>query len=193
MSHGSLYPAFVKVNYLTAYAPHIMTIPINNVIDPDEPGSTIQAETWGGSPGLIATAIEDYVTLLADRFLATTNFVSGQVFTMAALDAVPTPRASFALDVPGTSAGTGWAKATEETLIWRDDVAALFKIVLLDVHSSNNFDRNISLGDMNLTDLDDFLKDDASIIRSRKNGRPATFLGRTCTLNEKLRAAYRMA
>jgi hypothetical protein len=193
MAHGSLFPACVKVNYLTAHAPHVMTIPINEVVEPTLPFDEIEAYDWNGVPTFIATKIEAYVTLLADRFKATTNFVSGQVFTMDSPTAPLIPRASFPLDVPGTNAGTGWSKATEETLMWRCDDASLFKIVLLDVHSSNDFDRKISLGDLNLTDLDEMLRDDEGIIRSRLNSQPSTFLGRTCTLNEKLRRSYRMA
>lgn len=194
MAVNSLSPAFVKINYTTPYSSHVMTVPSVAIQNPSV-GETAYRFTLRGAelPVPVAGAVEDYVTLLANWYGAGTTFVDYTAFRQPTPSDVPTPVESGALGISGADVISGWSKAVQETITFRADDFTLFKVVLLDAVSQDNFDKTTVLVDTDRWDLlRDYVTADASWLSSRGGGRPNVFLQAARTLNEKLRRSYGM-
>lgn len=190
---NSLSPAFVRINYVSAFGPHVMTIPSVAV---DQTGVDVDSGNWffqlrgAEIPVGVDGAIKDYVNLLKVEFPSTTLFVDYVVYQQPTPEDVATPVWSAALNIAGTGTGGFWNKATQETWTFRAEDFTLFKIVLLDA-ITNTFNKETAI-----TGARDAIRDyviaPESWLSSRGGGRPATFLQLATTLNEKLRRAYQM-
>ena len=194
MAHNSLSPAFVKINYTSAYGSHVMTVPSVPIDLVAAGGDPVSFDLRGGALNVgVGGAVEDFVNLLAPLFPTSTTFVDFTAFRQPDPDDPPTPIFSAALNIAGTEAAGGWSKAVQGTLTFRADDFTLFKIVLLDCASGDSFDKIVVVtpgGDLEA--LRDYVVDPVTWIASRGGGRPDVFLQWSFTLNEKLRRAYGM-
>lgn len=190
---NSLSPAFVKIEYTSAYGSHVMTVPsvpFNPALLEGASGTFVLRGL--ASPANADTAIKDYVNLLKVFYPASTTFTGYTIYAQATPEATPTPVQAGALGIAGTNIGAFWSKAVQITFTFRADDFGLFKIVLLDPLSfSDNYDRVTALGGALLT-LSDYVTADVTWIASRSGGRPDVFLQASSTLNEALRKRYNM-
>jgi hypothetical protein len=194
MAPNSIAPAFVKINYASEFAPHSMEIPCVPVI----------AAVGGGAPytfdlrGLeidvpVSTGVMDFINLVKIFFHSTVKFIDWTLYTLADPDAPALPVQTGSINVAGTNASDTWYKAVQRTHTWRTDAFGVYKLVLLDAISSNNFDKQTELVvDSALANLSNYVTADATWFAGRDGGRPDVFLQVSITLNEKLRRSYRM-
>nr|CRY96386.1 hypothetical protein [uncultured prokaryote] len=191
---NSLSPAFVKIEYTSAYAPHVMTVPSVPLIAAvgdaapyfDLRGAEIDVS--------VVTAITDYVSVLKELFLASTVFNSATVFSQPSVGDAPVPVWSFPLGIVGTNgAATLSNKAVQATYSFRATDFTIFKAVLLDVPVGAANDKVTAWPDGSIQDnLVEYITAPETWIASRGGGRPNVFLQTAFTLNEKLRRSYRM-
>lgn len=190
MAENSLFPAFVELNYHSAYSPHVMTIPLKGW----NPGVGFgDIDTWSGSSSPADTMIEDLVDKLVPFFPSSVVFDSFVIYTKATVDAQSIPRAAKTLGVSGTNITVGNNKAVQGTITAKTSLGGVAKIVLLDVQSGNSFERvtvpNYSAA---LEAFVNFWFGSAQGFAGRDGGQPYFFLQVSYTLNEKLRREYRM-
>lgn len=189
---NSQYPAYVKIDYVSAYAPHSAEICINTVLNPTDPIEDITALAWDDSSANIVDMVEVLILEWAKHFPAEVNFDTGTLYTLASVDASPVPRGSWVIDLPGTATAGGWDKATEETLSFRDTEGQIFKLVGLDVDAGGGFNRVTNPASIGSAALVAAVTAEGNAWASRNTKRPSVFISRTATLNEKLRRSYRM-
>lgn len=187
-------PAFVRINYVTLYAPHTMEVPSVPIVP-----NILSASGWDFSlrgaeiPVDVGTAVRALVAKLKVFHKSTTVFTDYIAYTQDDPDLPATPVLSEALGIAGTTALTGWAKAVEATWTFRTDSFGLSKIVMLDIPDEASYDKETDLSGSVIKDaLMDYWVAAATWVAGRDGGRPATFLQISKTLNEKLRRAYRM-
>jgi len=194
MTANSLYPAFVRIDYTSIYGPHSMTIPSVPVIAAVGGGAPYVFDLRGAAIDVpVSTSVEDFVDVIKPFFIASTIFNSYTLFTMADPEATPVPVQGGALNIAGTGGDTTWEKAVQWTITWRTDSFGIFKLVLLDAVSNNNFDKITDAdSDVGLDPVNEYVTADVTWIAGRDGGRPDVFLQAAKTLNEKLRRSYRM-
>jgi len=191
---SSLFPAFIKLEYHSAYAPHIALWPTRGIdIDEGNPIASTIAD-WGAGQVLWTDMVDDLVAALADLAPTTVNFDRATLFNVTGIADDPQPISTYVVDVPGTEAAPGYTQAVQLTMIWRTTDFNISKLVLLDGASFDAFDKVISLtGQPALTAINDVWTSVANGFAGRDNARPDTFVAATKTLNEKLRRSYRQA
>jgi hypothetical protein len=194
MAENSLSPAFVRINYISQWGPHSMTIPSVPYTPPTIGAVTGLFVLRGAAvPTDAADAVTDFVNLIKPFFEATTTFLDYIIFTQADPDAAALPRFSDTLGIAGTGGSTTWDKAVQFTWTWRTDEFGLYKLVFLDCVSNNAFDKITNLTGLAAEEaVSDYVTADVTWIAGRDGGRPNTFLQIAKTLNEKLRRSYRM-
>ena len=190
---NSLYPACVVVNYHSAYGFHKMTLPIRNIENPAG-GPAYEVLDWGDNTRMLDDMINDLIDALLPRFPDTVEFDTYTPFTFATptSDGVPLQTLTFTGQV-GSAAVPGWSKATMETMTFRDEEAALAKLVLLDFASGNNFEKYTNAATAGVTTIVSVFTDASNAFSSRNGARPQSFIARTAKLNDELRKSYRMA
>lgn len=190
---NSLYPAFVTIEYQTAYGIHLMTIPARAWNPAGGVGDNGTFNDWNDDPVDAEGMVTDLVTLFLPFFPATTNFNVATIYTLEAADSDPNPRVAFNLDLAGTSVSATWAKAVQTTYTFRTDLFGIYKLVFLDAPSGNDFDRVNAFGAAPAVNaIKDELALETNAWNGRDNGRIVTLLAQTKTLNEKLRKEYNM-
>ena len=194
MSHNSLYPAFVRIDYTSEHGPHSMTIPSVEVAPTTLGGDIYQFVLPSPLlPAQVDSAVEDFVNVIKPFFIPSTVFNAYTLFMMDDPDSDPSPVESNALNIVGTAGTSSWEKAVQWTITWRTTEFGLFKLVLLDAISNNDFDKITDAdADVGLDPVNDYVTASVSWLRGRDGGRPNTFLQAAKTLNEKLRRSYRM-
>lgn len=190
---GSLYPAFVQIEYASEFAPHVMTLPTREWNDAGGTPDSGEFECWDSSFQEADTMITDFILLLSEMFPASVNFNRYTIFTMSAPVAPAIPVYTQAIDYPGLSVAPGWYKAVQQTWSFKTTVASDAKLVLLDAASANAFNKLQTGG---------FSADVIAIANAygaptngwsaRVDGRPFSLNQITFTLNEKLRRNYNM-
>lgn len=194
MTPFSLYPAFVRIFYTTAYAPHTMTIPVLDWNPPSggHPSGTFLAHD--ASQADAEAMIDALVADLADIFLATTTINEAIIYTMDAAVAPAIPQVTYEIGVVGTNANTGWAQAVQLTFTLRTDLFHKMKLVLLDVPSDNDFNKYSSLVGLNaeFVDLVELLETESWGWCGRDRGKPTTFVSMIFDLNDGLRKRYNL-
>lgn len=195
MTANSLSPAFVRINYVSAYAPHVMTLP-SVPINPDiaQAPSGYEFVLRGAAlPVEVDDAVHDFVNVITAYFDVTTTFVDYTLYSQPTPEDVPVPVWSGSLGIAGIAfEPTIWSKATEMTWTFRADDFTLFKLVFLDARV-NSFDKQVVLtGGSSADGIRDYVTADVTWLASRGGGRPANFLQLSKTLNEKLRRSYKM-
>lgn len=188
MAHG-LYPAFVRIEYHSAYAPHIMTIPtLAWDTGPDFDG---HFDTHDAGTIAAEEMIQALVDTLAEIYTSGVTFDRWTIYTLDTPTSDPVPQTGATLAVPGTNVSSAWSKAVEQTFVWRTTLAGIFKLVLLDVPTDDNFD-NVQTLSGDYTAIGAEIQSPDNAWAGRDGGRPQTFIQASATLNEKLRRSYRM-
>lgn len=193
MTHHSLYPAFVRINYTTPYAPHSMTlptVPITFAVGDGTPQFVLRGLAL---PVSIASAVAAYVALVKTYYTSGTTFTDYVAFTMATTVAPPLPVAAGTLGTAGTGSLTTDQdmKATQATWTFRTDAYGIFKIVMLDT-LVGSWDKITNGTLSSVSALVNYVTSTNSWLAGRDGGRPVTFLQEAFTMNERLRRSYRM-
>lgn len=190
---NSLFPAFVVLEYHSAFGHHKMTIPTKVYTPPDVTFSAGSFLAWNSSQRDADEMINDLVELMAVFWKTDTTFDSYTIYTMDDPDAAPQPQYAAALGIPGSNSSTSWSKAVQTTFSFRTDLFGQFKLVFLDAPSGNLFDRIDTFSTSpEAIAIRDELADSANAWSARDNGKPVTLVQIAYTLNEKLRREYNM-
>jgi hypothetical protein len=188
MAEGSLVPAFVEINYHSAYAPHKMTIPTLNW----NPGGTAgDFETWAAGTIPADDMVEELIDLMKVFFPATVTFDSYIIYTKAAVEDPSIPRYAKSIAVVGTNATPGNSKAVQATWTVKCTDGSVAKIVMLDVGNNNSFVKvtQATVGADGLAFLAAWFAS-TNGWSGRKNFQPYFYLQTAYTLNEALRRQY---
>jgi len=191
---NSLSPAFVRIDYSSAYGVHSMTLP-SVPIEPTTIGGSIYQFVLRGAalPAQVEGAVNDFVDVVKLFFPSTVNFKSYTLYSQPEPEDTPQPVEANILNIAGAGTGTSWSKAVQNTITYRTDEFGIFKLVLLDCFSYNIFDKtDVLVPDDGLDLLTDYVTADVTWLAGRDGGRPNVFLQSAVTLNEKLRRSYRM-
>lgn len=193
MTESSPGPFFVKINTQSAYAPHSLQIPtLNASVAIGDPSHWNFLHPLGDTEDVTA-AIGELCALMQPFFHTSYSFDNFVLYSQPDPDDVATPVFSDTIALLGTSASPGWDKATQCTFTFRTNEFGIFKLIMLDYDSGNNFDRVTVLPSGGADDLlRDYIVNIDSWIVGRDGGKPQTFLQKSSTLNEKLRRSYRM-
>ncbi len=192
MTPGSLAPGFVRVDYHSARSPHVMIIGVNEVIDTTVDFADFEVKAWDNSHRNLHDMVVELLTETLPRFPASVHFDGYTYFKKPLPEDNPIFLGSAALTLTGSATTPGWDEATQETILMRDTNGALFKLVLLDFASGNDFNKYKTAATIGVDAIVTKLSLVTNGWRSRKEGRPSTFIARTATINDKLRKAYRM-
>ena len=193
MAPGSLFPADTFIEYHSAFGNHTMTIPMNAVTNPGAAANLLEVNAWDASSRLWSDMVNDLVTEFLPRYDSDVEFDIATCRTYASVSAPPVPIGTINLALAGTVVTPGWAKATQETIMFRDTGSNIAKLVLLDFATGNDWAKYTNAAAIGVNGIVAQFTDDANGWRSRKDLRPANFIARTATLNEALRRNYRMA
>lgn len=191
--HNDLSPGFIRVDYVSPYAPHVMILPVNTpTIDVGDPlASTITA--WDTGQRDWVDMATDLVTEIADAYATTVNFQRLTLFNKPDPDEDAIFIASTGIDIDGTVAVPGYYRATQLTFNAKDVENKIAKLVLLDFASGGLFEKTQTLTGSGLEAIWGEWASNLNGWSSRNGARPATFISATRTLNEKLRRAYHLA
>lgn len=191
---NSLSPAFVKINYTSQYAPHVMTVPSVPLIAAAGEDAPPYFDLRGAEIDVsVVTGVTDFVNIIKPMFPPGTTFTDYTVFSQPGVGDIPVPVWSAALGIAGTAGSAADKKAIQNTFTFRATDFSLFKLVLLDVPNDLGFDRRATLaGSAPHVAMSNYVTAQATWIASRGGGRPKTFLQYSSTLNEKLRRSYKM-
>jgi hypothetical protein len=190
---NSLYPAFVVLDYTSAYAPHKMTIPTRAWTAPSGIFTYGSYPKWDDDSEIDALdMVNDFATVLAGAWKNTATITTFTWYTMASPTARPLPQLATTVAIAGTNVSTAQDKARQHTITWRTTTFGISKIVVLDAPAAD-FDRIADVTDVAwVEDINDELTSVDKAWSGRDGGRPNTFLQVSVTLNERLRRAYRM-
>jgi len=187
---NSLVPAFVKINSVSAFAPHVQILPTNQWNDGAGDGDF---EAHSGSPIAAATMIAALIDAMKEFFPASYQFNSYEIWTQATPDDLPVLRRATNISEVGVLSPVGLQiKATQATWSFKTTEGGVSKVVMLDVGVSS-FDR-ISSADVSAeeTAFIDEWTGVGNAWAGRDNGRPFFFQQISYTLNEKLRREYHL-
>lgn len=195
MTEHGLYPSFIKVEYHSTFAPHVMLLP------------TRQWNPLGGTTGhggYVAwdDSDRDADGMIIDLITELTKICSDEVdFDNYIIYNVPTPGASpipVAGDdcnaLTGIDGTPGWFKATQFTYTFFDTAFNTVKLVLLDASSNGDFSRRSpgSLTSDESSPSAEFMLD-TNAWSSRAGFRPSVLRSLAVTINDKLRREYGMS
>lgn len=178
-------PAYVRINYHSAYGPHTMQVPTLA-------WNANAFNTWAAGTITDSTMINNLVDKLLPFYPDTVEFDNWIIFSQPTPDDEPIPvDASTFTSKIGTAGTPGWSKAVQLTMSVRSTNFGLCKYVFLDGASGDNFDP-IRVADADMLALLGVVSSSANGWSAQDNGKPDVFIGLTKTMNEKLRKAYRM-
>lgn len=187
-------PSFIRIDSTSEFGPHSNFIP--TLLWSDDPSTNDHGvfQTWNSGSIDAVDMIMDLMDVLTPFYDSTTTFNNWTIYSKADPDANAIPVQSDAFtSVVGTTAFTGWRQAVQRTATWRTTGFNLFKIVMLDVPNSNQFQKISTKGSSGVYfNLDAVVTDGDHGFSGRDNNQPASFVSATHTLNEKLRRAYRV-
>jgi hypothetical protein len=194
MTQHSLFPAYLKIGYHSAFGVHTMTIPTrawNSVGITGDVGNFIN---WEDVPVDGEEMIDDLIAALAAGFEDTTIFDSATVYTFESEDSPPRPQGGKALAVAGSEAIPGTTKAVQNQLTMFDTSFNTFKLVALDAASYDVWNKR---GPLALhtweTAVVAILTDTANGWSSRANLRPNIVRSAISKMNDELRKQYGMS
>lgn len=194
MAENSLFPAYVQFQYHSIHGVHSQIVPTrewNNV--PLVPGNALGSYTnWSEAPCDGELMVIDLATALAEFLLPTGAYDTATVYTLESETAPPRPRATLALAIAGTSAGTFSAKATSQTFIARDSEFGLGKLVQYDIPVGDFNPLSDLSGSAEAQDIFDTWSAPGWAWATRNGLRPENFVRIVYDLNDKLRREYGM-
>lgn len=191
---NSLAPAFVRIFYHSAFAPHVMTRPTNAWSPPSGGFTNGSVLDWTGAARDIDDMVKDFVNAIKPGFSADVTFDNYIVYTQADEDAEPLIAALGDLSIDGTFVGSAQEKAAQCTYSLLDSEGAKAKIVLLDSALLTDFEPIGAVGDLTAAEqamIAEFIST-ANGWASRNGARPTIFRKATYKLNDALRRSYRM-
>ncbi len=195
MAPHSLHPAYVQIDYTSAYAPHKAIIPTTDWFPTSITGTLGSYQGWNSTPVDAEVMINALVDAIAALHLATTHFDLATVFTIAdELAPIAIPRATAALTQVGGTGSAAQAKAVQQVLMFRTQEAFKLKIYLLDAPLIGSDFEKISRGSWGALEIaiETALKADGNAWAGRDGAQVVTGSNITKTMNEKLRREYRM-
>jgi hypothetical protein len=194
MAPHSLFPCSVAIHYHNNFAPHVMTIPLNewNPVSSGHPAGTNTA--WDSTQRDTADMISDLIDILLPFFYSDTHFDNYVIDTYADKDAPGRPQIEVGL-TGRTGTGGTYIPATQANFMFRTGGFGYLKLIMLDVVASAQFlpvstfpspayDTTIALYE--------YICSDVQAFRGRDQTQPAFLKKITYTLNEQLRKAYRL-
>lgn len=195
MTEYGLEPAFVKLDYVSPYAPHSMLLPTRAWLPTSITGNMGSYVAWNDDPIDAEEMIDALVAKLKVFHKPTTSFSLATIFTKPLETDPALPVAIKALAVVGTSAAVGASKAIQQTWNFRTAGTHPAKLTFLDAPMGDNveFDRVTLLGfNADALSLVNEFCDVANAWSGRDNTRVANAIGITFTVNEALRKQYHM-
>lgn len=185
-------PYFWQINSHSAFGLHSMQQSLFGW-DAGAGGMGDLQTSVGGTVDAI-TFVNSFVDKLTPFFPTTYFFDSVQIYRQLLETDIPQPVAGASLGaIPGESAAGTWTKAVQETITWRTAGFGLFKLVLLDAESNDDYNPVVSASaDASLLALHNFVTASTTAISGRDNTKPSVFIRLTKTLNEKLRKQYHL-
>jgi len=195
MTEHSNFPAFVRLDYHSVYAPHVQLLHVREWLPTSITGSMGSFVAWDSTPIDAEAMIDSMVALLAHQFKSTTHYDLATIYTMADLDGQAIPRASKVLTAVGDNAVGGPDKATQATLNMRSSDNNPAKLVFLDCPvGTSNFDKQPpSSFSSVIQDIYDEISADSNAWSAKDDTQIASPISLTITLNERLRREYRQA
>lgn len=187
-------PASVQINYHSEFGVHSSRISTREWSPPSGGFTYGSFLSWSEVARDADDMVKDLTLVLAGIMPATVTFDNYTIFTQADEEADPLPVAGNSIGQAGLEATPGWYKAVQTTISIRTTGFGLFKLVVLDSASNDNFDPVFGLAPSPaLSDIFDQVADVGNAWSGRDNGRPNTVISQTKTLNEALRRSYHMA
>lgn len=189
---NSLFPAFVRLFYHTAFGQHVSTIP---TLAWDGDLGTNGAGGYLNHLGAEVDA-EDMILALVEELNefqpSTAVHDSAIIYTMADATADPLPVAQVLLGEAGTHVGAD-VPASQATMTLRTTNFGIFKLIWFDAPPTTDFLPQRTLpGSGQPLDLFNVVTSTAWAWAGRDGGRPSQFLQISYTLNEALRKQYRL-
>jgi hypothetical protein len=194
MAPNSLYPSFVRIDYHSLYAAHVMLLPTLQWFPTSITGTMGSYAAHNTTPIDAEVMINALVDLMKPFFLASSVFDLATAYTMAAPTGAALPRATAPLTQVGTSASTQPDKATQQTISLRSLNGGKMKIVMLDAPVNSNFNKvrpSGFPGSVNAFIAE--LQASSNAWTARDGGQPGSPISVCYTLNEKLRREYGQA
>lgn len=195
MTEFSLDPAFVKISYTSAYAPHVHMLPTLNWLPTSITGTMGSYVAWDTVPIDAEAMIDDIIALLAAIADPSTTYNLAEIYTKADPDAPARLQAAKVYTTIGTSVSGGVRKAVQATLNLKTTGGNAAKVTFLDYpHGTGQFDKVTPVSfSATFVDLILALAMTSNAWAGRDKTRINTALSVTTTLNEALRKQYRMA
>ena len=189
---NSLFPAFVRLFYHTAFGQHTMTLPTKEwdfSLGTNGKGGYIN---WGGSDVDAQDMVEAIVDELKDFQPASCIFDSAIIYNLADETAPALPRVSIDLGTSGVAV-TSDVPASQSTMTARTGSFGIAKLVWFDATPSTDFlpQRSLPVSGQPL-DLWNVWSSLSWAWSGRDNAKPEQFIQVSYTLNEALRRQYRL-
>lgn len=195
MTEYSLDPAFIRLDYVSVWGPHVHLIPTKEWLPTSLTGAMGSYVNWLGTPIDGEEMIDNLVAVFAGLHKDNTNYTLATVYTKDGVDAPAIPVATKALAVAGTSILTTHAKAIQATMNMRTAGVQPVKLVFLDVpHSAGDFDKEtpFTFSVIEEAIFSEFMSS-SNAWAGRDNTIPAAAISVTWNINQSLRKRYGMA
>ena len=135
MAKNSLYPGFIRLEYISNGHPHVQTLPCKPFISI---GSTWFVEKKADPlGGLWTTSVQALVDLYKPLFSTTTTFTTASLWTMAAPDADPQFQEEFAINQAATET-TVPVPNSQISVCFRTSAGGLARLYLMEVRGTLN-------------------------------------------------------
>ena len=192
MATNLLHPAFVTVDYSSPRGRHKQTIPTRQWVGSGlgVPGEFVN---WDDNGIAADGMIEDFIDDWAAGLLGDNSQIEGYtIYNFPDDISVPQPVFAKSYPVTGGADVTGaWWEAVQRMYVMRTVGFGLFKLVLLDVPTSDQFGRYTDV-----TPTEDLLlarlANTENAFSGRDGTRPASFKNLIIKINDRLRREYGM-
>jgi len=187
MTQYSLFPAFVKTNYHSAFGNHVMTVPLVDWASTPNVNGAGSVPQWDSGLIDLDDMMNTYIGHVADVSPNTVVYDDYIVFTYASAESLPHPVAGGSLAITGTLTEAS-IRAASATFNFRTTGFHPFKIVLLDTAPQANFEDTLP-GSFTADHLAliNFLKGNDHGICGRDGLQPAQAISITYNINDKLK------
>ncbi len=191
MPTDKLFPAFVKIDYHSAFGAHVMTLCTRELATTGigDPGSY---EAWDFSTIAADVMIENFIDLFAAAIPAAMTVDAYTIYKVPTIGAPPQPVYTSPYVTVGSAAGlTGQAKAVQVTIGFKTELFGDARIVVLDRPVNGSFGSFTDPG-AEFAALGAEFMAATNAWAGRDNARPAALTNASITLNKRLRRKYDM-